>query len=369
MNSRQKILCILHRSPPYHGAAKVGDFVSSSQKLQDKYECKFITIKSSYAIGDIGTVNLRKVYLVAELCVKLLVALFIFRPQKVYFTASVRGAALYRDLLVSTLWKVYGLFKPLEVYYHYHTKGVDEFVSASDRNLKLTRFFLKDVNLLLLSSLLKKDFDKVRTYKQIKFLPNGVEDPMLDVNVGEYLKEKYDNISTVEALYLAHMMKEKGYWEVLELARDTKGQNIRYHFAGSWKDEMSKNEFFAFVEEYGLENQVVYHGFVSGKQKSQLFKKAHLLLYPSKNDAFPLTLLESLSYCVSVIATNEGSIPYILDEQSGIILNDVNKLKEALEQARKQLLNKETAMYCRQRYLDNFSLEQFEDNLVNNLKA
>jgi len=89
----------------------------------------------------------------------------------------------------------------------------------------------------------------------------------------------------------------------------------------------------------------------------------------AKNDAFPLTLLESLSYCVSVIATNEGSIPYILDEQSGIILNDVKKLKEALEQARKQLLNKETAMYCRQRYLDNFSLEQFEDNLVNNLKG
>ena len=94
-----------------------------------------------------------------------------------------------------------------------------------------------------------------------------------------------------------------------------------------------------------------------------------MLLYPSKNDAFPLTLLESLSCGVPVIATDEGSIPYILDMKSGIVLHDVNKLPEALDQAKQNLLNKETAMYCRQRYLDNFSLEQFEDNLLKTLKS
>ena len=123
------------------------------------------------------------------------------------------------------------------------------------------------------------------------------------------------------------------------------------------------------MEEYELEEQVIYHGFVSGDEKTSLFKNAHFLLYPSKNDAFPLTLLESLSYGVPVIATDEGSIPYIFDEKSGIVLHDVNKLPEALEQAKEKLFNKETAMYCRQRYLDNFSLEQFEDNLVNILKG
>ena len=103
-------------------------------------------------------------------------------------------------------------------------------------------------------------------------------------------------------------------------------------------------------------------------KKPSLLKKAHLLLYPSKNDAFPLTLLESLSYGVPVIATEEGSIPYILDDRSGIVMHDVNEFPGALEQAKEKLLNKDTAMYCRQRYLDNFSLEQFEDNLVNIFK-
>jgi len=366
---KPKLLCILHRSPPAHGAAKVGDFIASSEKLNENFECRFITIKSSDTIGDIGKVNFKKFWLVAELYFKVLWTLLVFRPRKLYFTASIRSVALYRDVLVSTLWKTYRLFKPLEVFYHYHTKGVDEYVSGSKRNLKLTYFFVKDVNLLLLSPLLEKDFDKVKSYKQIQFLPNGVEDSRVDANEEEYLKEKYDGMTTIDTLYLAHMMKEKGYWEVLELAKATKGQNICYNFAGSWKDVKSEKEFFEFVNEHGLKDSVIYHGFVSGAKKDTLFRKAHVLLYPSKNDAFPLTLLESFSYGVPVIATDEGSIPYILDAKSGIVLHDVDELQDALEQAKKNLLNKETAEYCRQRYLDNFSLEQFEDNLVKVLKA
>ena len=361
---KPKLLCILHRSPPSHGAAKVGDFIASSKKLYKDFDCHFITIKSSDTIGDIGKVNLKKLYLAAELYIKILWALVTFRPQKIYFTASIRNVALYRDLLISTLWKTYRLFKPVEVFYHYHTKGVDEFVSGSKINLKLTRFFLKDVKLLLLSPLLEKDFAKITTYKNVLYLPNGVEDNLKNEDIEKYIGAKYEQVDTVETVYLAHMMKEKGYWEVLQLAKNTKGQNIRYHFAGNWKDEESKREFFAFVKKNDLKDYVFYHGFVSGSQKAELFRKAHLLLYPSKNDAFPLTLLESLSYGVPIVATNEGSTPYILDSRSGIVVTNISQLREALIKAKEKFLNQESAFYCRQRYVENFSVEQFENNLV-----
>jgi len=361
---KPKLLCILHRSPPAHGAAKVGDFIALSKKLNESFECKFITIKSSNTIGDIGKVNVKKLYFVAELYFKILWALLTFRPQKLYFTASIRSVAFYRDLLLSTLWKIYKLFTPLEVFYHYHTKGVDTYVSGSKRNSKLTRFLIKDVSLILLSPLLEKDFKKVKTYKRIYFLPNGVEDPMLKESFEAYVTKKYFEVKTIEVLYLAHMMKEKGYWDVLELAKSTKGENIRYHFAGSWKEKERESEFFAFVSEHGLEKQVVYHGFVSGEQKDILFKRAHLLLYPSKNDAFPLTLLESFAYGVPVIATNEGSIPYILDTQSGIVIQNTKELYKVLRLAKDYFVNKKVAKYCRERYLENFSLEKFEKNLV-----
>ena len=364
MKTKTKLLCILHRSPPAHGAAKVGDFISESKKLQEAYECKFITIKSSETIGDIGKVNFKKLYLVVELYLKVLFALIVFRPDKIYYTASVSGVAFYRDLLISTLWKIYEKITNVDVYYHYHTKGIDKFVSLSSKNLKLTNFFLKNVNVVLLSPLLEKDFKKINTYKRILFLPNGVKNNYTEEEFDKYINVKYNKTSFIQILYLAHMMKDKGYREALELAYASKNKNIHFNFAGSWKDADSEKEFFEYIKKYKLEETITYHGFVSGKEKVELFKNTHILLYPSKNDAFPLTILESLSYGIPVLATNEGSISYMLDVKSGIVIKEFKELESSFNIIIQNFININTAGYCRQRYLNNFSLEKFEDNLV-----
>jgi len=361
---KPKLLCVLHRSPPAHGAAKVGDFISENKKLAEVYECKFITIKSSDTIGDIGKVNFKKLYLVVELYIKVLFALIAFRPDKIYYTASVSNAAFYRDLLISTLWKIYEKIKTVDIYYHYHTKGIDKFVSLSSINLKLTNFFLKNVNIVLLSPLLQKDIKQITTYKTILYLPNGVEDKIQNKDFTEYVESKYNDLTTVQILYLAHMMKDKGYWEVLEMIQATSLSNIHYHFAGSWQNKANEKEFFDFIKQYNLEEQITYHGFVSGKEKDKLFKNIHILIYPSKNDAFPLTLLESLSYGVPILATNEGSIPYIIDKKSGIVISNLEDLSNAFKNMLSDFINKKVAKYCRQRYLKNFSLEEFENTLI-----
>ena len=364
MKTKTKLLCILHRSPPAHGAAKVGDFISESKKLQEAYECKFITIKSSDTIGDIGKVNFKKLYLVVELYLKVLFALIVFRPDKIYYTASVSSIAFYRDLLVSTLWKIYEKITTVDVYYHYHTKGVDKFISSSSRNLKLTNFFLKNVNVVLLSPLLKKDIEQISTYKKILYLPNGVEDKMGNENFLKYVEAKYNKHSTLHILYLAHMMKDKGYWAVLEMAQAISLSNVHCHFAGSWQNKANEKEFFDFIKQHNLENKITYHGFVRSERKDKLFRNANILVYPSKNEAFGLAIVEAFSYGIPVLATNEGSIPYIIDEKSGIVISTLEYLPDAFKKMLDNFVNKETAKYCRQRYLDNFSLEQFENNIV-----
>ncbi|MEA1955092.1 MAG: glycosyltransferase family 4 protein [Campylobacterota bacterium] len=361
---KPKLLCVLHRSPPAHGAAKVGDFIASSEKLKNKYDCKFITIKSSDSIEDIGKISFRKIYLVIELYLQVLWALISFRPNKIYFTSSMRSIALYRDILISTLWKFYALFKSVDIYYHYHTKGINEYISSSKKNFILTSFFIKNVNLILLSPLLRNDFQKLDSYKSIVFLPNGVEDSLKDKDVNDYIENKYENLKHINIFYLAHMMKDKGYDKVLNLAKLNKNGNFHFHFAGSWKSEEDKEFFFSFIKKYDLKN-ITFHGFVFGKEKDKLFEQAHIFIYPTKNDAFPLTLLEALSYAIPIITTNQGSIPYMIDEKSGIVLNDIDKLSNALIEAKDMLLNMKTSKYCRQRYEENFSLEQFENNLVN----
>ena len=363
MINKPKLLFILHRSPPAHGAAKVGDFIASSEKLKSEYDCKFITIKSSDTIGDIGKVSFKKIYLVIELFFKILYTILIFRPHKIYFTASVRGVAFYRDLLLSTTWKIYKKFKSCEVYYHYHTKGVTEFVN-NDRNRKLTRYFLKDINLMLLSPLLEKDFKDVQTYKQVLFLPNGVENNYSKNEFDRYISKK--DFNNINILYLSNMIKTKGYFEVLNLANLHKDKNYHFHFAGGWQSEDDEKEFFKYIEDNSLENIVTFHGFINGEEKKELFEKSQILVFPTRYhfESFGLVIVEAFSYGLPVLATDEGSIPYIVDKNSGIVIDNVCDLDTAFEKMIEGYINVDTANYCRKRYLENFSLGEFEENLV-----
>lgn len=361
---KSKLLCILHRSPPRHGAAKVGDFIGDSINLQKEYECKFITIKSSDTLSDIGKINLKKIYLVLELYVRVFFALVSFRPKKIYYTSSVNGAAFYRDVFISTLWKIYATIAKIDVFHHYHTKGIDKFISKSKLNFMLTNFFLKDANLVLLSPLLKKDFDKIKTYKKVLYLPNGIENHLSDIEFESYISEK--DFGDIHILYLSNMIKSKGYFAVLELAKKIKNKKYIFHFAGGWQNREDEAEFFNFIEINHLKDMVVFHGFVDGVKKDKLFKQASIFIFPTKyeNEAFPLSILEAFSYGIPAVSTNEGSIPSIIDEKSGLVVEDLDFLSEAVDDALGMFANINTARYCRKRYLDNFSLEIFEKRLV-----
>lgn len=362
--NKPKILFILHCSPPPHGAAKVGDVIATNSKLVSLFECSFIKIKSSETIDEIGKVSFKKLYLAIGLFIKICFALVMFRPDKIYFTASNKGIAFFRDLLLSLLWKTYCFFKPIDIYYHYHTKGINSLVSESKLHLFLAQFFLKNVKLILLSNLLSVDFKKINTYEKVFILPNGVEDPFSKKSFTRNLDEKYENINRIQVLYLSQMTKEKGYDEVLDLALRSKNSNIHYHFAGNWQSQEDEEYFHRFIRKHTLEARVTYHGFVDGRAKDNLFKLSHLLAYPSRNDAFPLTIIEALSYGVPVIATNEGSIPFILDANSGIVVDYPENFLKEFEKLQLKLINRETAHYCYSRYIKEFTLEKFESNLV-----
>ncbi len=366
---KTKLLCILHYSPPAHGASKVGDFIKSSEKLKDEFDCRFIKIKSSDTIGDIGKVNLKKIWFVIELFFKILLTVFVFRPNKIYFTASIKGIAFYRDLLLSNIWKLYKLFKSCEIYYHYHTKGVSEFVKSS-RNKKLTKYFLKDINLILLSPMLEADFDEVKTFKKVYYLPNGVEDNYDEKSFENYISNKnFDE--KINVLYLSNMIKEKGYFEVIKLSNKYKNQNIYFHFAGGWQKKEDEKEFFEYIKKNDLEKSVTFHGFVNGLQKKELFEKSNVFIFPTryKNEAFPLSVLEAFSYGLPCLSTDEGSIPYIIDEKSGLVVSDLYELENEFKNIVENFVNINTSKYCRKRYLKNFSLEQFEENLIKVLKC
>jgi glycosyltransferase involved in cell wall biosynthesis len=74
--------------------------------------------------------------------------------------------------------------------------------------------------------------------------------------------------------------------------------------------------------------------------------------------------LEALSSGVPVLATAQGAIPLMLDDKTGVVMHDINQFSGSMETIVSQFINKSTANACRRRYKKNFSLKEFEQNLI-----
>ncbi|HFU75307.1 MAG TPA: glycosyltransferase, partial [Arcobacter sp.] len=198
--------------------------------------------------------------------------------------------------------------------------------------------------------------------------PNGVENNFTAEEFEKYIEKK--DFKDIHILYLSNMIKSKGYFEVLKLAKLYSDQEYMFHFAGGWQSKEDEKEFFAYIKENKLEKRVTFYGFVNGIEKKELFEKASLFVFPTryKNEAFPLSILEAFSYGIPVLSTNEGSISDIVDSESGVIIFQLNDLSIAFQNILKNFVNKNVALYCRKKYLNSFSLEKFENNFINCLK-
>lgn len=362
MNNK-KLLCILHRSPPKHGASKVGDDISSSSEIATKFDCRFVSIRSSDSISDIGTLKVSKIWRFLSVWFSVLFQIIIFRPNKIYFTASVGPVAFYRDIFLSLIWKVYSTFADVTVFYHYHTRGVSKLKSRTQMDGILLSFFLKEAVVITLGEELGREFANIGQYRRLCYLPNGVESICLNKNI-------YNGTlgfdSRRHVLYMSNMIKSKGYWDVLKLSLTYKDKGIVFHFAGSWQSEHDEVEFLEFVRSNNLTDVVCYHGFADDKKKTELFALSDLFVFPTfyPNEAFPLSILESLSAGVPVLSTNIGEIPNILTPECGILIDEISQLPDAFEDALARFSNVKNSVFCQDRYRENYTLGKFEQNFI-----
>ena len=169
------------------------------------------------------------------------------------------------------------------------------------------------------------------------------------------------------------MLKEKGYDTALALAKtinSLKIKNIKFHFAGGWTTQKDRDFFNCFVRKNNLESLTVYHGLVLGKEKMNLFKNSHIFLFPSRyeKEVFPLSILEALSYGLPVLSFDAGAVSDIINENIGIISNEMD-LFEDFKRLKNDYINNSTFMKCRNAFLEKYTVDVFEKNLLHILKG
>jgi glycosyltransferase involved in cell wall biosynthesis len=365
--NKKKALFILHYSPPVHGASKVGDTIINSNLINNSLKSKYIKIKSSSSINEIGKFEILKIFYSIDLFAKVCYNLILHRPSILYYTTSPSGFAFYRDLIVSIPIKVYRIFFRCNIFFHYHSKGINLFTKNSNASLKLTNFFIKKVNIIFISNQMQKELENVKGFKKVLILKNGVEDYLNDKEFEEVIESR-NKANKLNLLYLSNMMKAKGYDTALDLATKLISENYNdfiIHFAGSWSSFEDEKYFTNFVKANKLENNIIYHGLVQGHEKENLFKSAKMFIFPSryKKEVFPLSVLEALSYGLPVLAFNAGAVSEIITDKLGVITDNRNLL-DAFFDINKNYLNTTNYKFCRKTFLENYTLNVFETNLL-----
>jgi len=135
-------------------------------------------------------------------------------------------------------------------------------------------------------------------------------------------------------LYIGRMDWEKGIFEVLEIARRL--GNEEFVFVGYFGDEMMERKF---VGELESTDNARWLGPKYGDDKYDIIAESKFLIFPTKRDEFPMTLIEtSILGCVPLVSP-VGSVGEIIkDNYNGVYIDPddvdgtigkINELKDS----------------------------------------
>lgn len=83
---------------------------------------------------------------------------------------------------------------------------------------------------------------------------------------------------------------------------------------------------FKLVKKLGLQNKVVFTGYIEDEEKPILYTGAKIFLFPSLYEGFGLPILESMACRTPVISSNTSSLPELVGD-AGILLDPKDKIK------------------------------------------
>lgn len=174
--------------------------------------------------------------------------------------------------------------------------------------------------------------------------------------LGEQWKEYYQSISTStvisldnavfpkedsstfdEKIYITTMgvlSQRKGTYDLIKVAskiKDKIGPKYKFLIAGDGEVDNVKE----IIKEKHLEDMFIIPGWISDEQKIEnIYRKSIIYILPSYNEGMPMSILEAMSYGLPIISTNVGSIPSVVSEKNGFIIQpgDTDELEKLLIQ-------------------------------------
>jgi galacturonosyltransferase len=154
--------------------------------------------------------------------------------------------------------------------------------------------------------------------------------PGSGVNLTQYYVLDYPNGETIDFVFVARVMKEKGIDQYLEAAEfiRKKHPETRFHICGEMEQDYAEK-----LKEMEMRGIIIYHGIVT--DMVQIYKMTSCTVHPTYYpEGLSNVLLESASCGRPIITTNRSGCREVIDNGvNGYIVNqkDSNDLIEKIE--------------------------------------
>ncbi len=121
-------------------------------------------------------------------------------------------------------------------------------------------------------------------------------------------------------LFLGRYDYSKGFDWLMEFIIDTPIDSICWHIAGK-----------AIVDQkIAIPKEVINHGWVPYEQIPQLLLRCDAVIIPSRWEGFGLTAIEAMKYAKPIIASKNGALPELVNEEENGWLFDMNNDDELI---------------------------------------
>ena len=366
---KPKILFILHLPPPMHGASMVGEYIRQSQLINSEFDADYIDLATNKILKQSGKPTIKKLFTFSRLLTNLYKTLSGKKYDLCYITLTACGAGFYKDMVVVSFVKLFHK----NIVYHFHNKGISHVRSSV--NDKLYRYVFKNTKSILLSPYLYSDIKKYVKETDVFYCPCGI--PETDEKL-----LKIDTITTdvngapCKILFLSNMMREKGIFVLLDACEQLMKNKICFecHFVGGWLD-VSEDDFNKIIKEKKLDEFVFVHGPKYNDDKYYFFNNANVFVFPTfyHYETFGLVNLEAMQHKLPIVSTPEGGIPdVVIHGETGFLVpqHDAAALAEKLTLLIQDAgLRNQMGEAGKKRYKSLFTIEKFENNMVNILRT
>lgn len=222
------------------------------------------------------------------------------RQIKIVHLQSASRGSFFRKSIMVLVAKLFGKKTVL----HIHGGEFKVFYANAGFLKGFIRYILNSVDeVICLSDEWKEYFDSLTKNKKAIVLNNPVIFPE------ETVQKKASLPVTV--LYLNHINKAKGIFDVLDFIRDNKqwlAGSFKFIIAGAGESQQLE----AFIAANDLGGLIEYKGWTEGKEKEALVQNCDVFILTSYNEGLPMSILEAMVYKKAIISTPVGGIPRIV---------------------------------------------------------